>query len=164
MASDHTALYESNLKGLPLIQKGKVRDIYAVGDDQLLIVTSDRLSAFDVILSQPIPGKGAVLTALSNFWFERVRGIIRNHLCELKLADLLSDPAEQAQVEGRAILVERLKPLPVEAIVRGYIVGSGWKEYQAEQSVCGGRAANIDENLPASVSYWAVSNRWLVHR
>ena len=131
------ALYESHLTSLPLIQRGKVRDIYAVDDQHLLIVTTDRISAFDVILSDPIPGKGAVLTALSNFWFARVAGVIRNHLSKLTLAEVLPDAAERATVEGRAIVVDKLRPLPVEAIVRGYIIGSGWKDYQKSGKVCG---------------------------
>ncbi|MCC6708290.1 MAG: phosphoribosylaminoimidazolesuccinocarboxamide synthase [Gammaproteobacteria bacterium] len=131
------ALYESHLTSLPLIQRGKVRDIYAVDDAHLLIVTTDRISAFDVILSDPIPGKGAVLTALSNFWFARVESVIRNHLSKLTLAEVLPDAAERATVEGRAIVVDKLRPLPVEAIVRGYIIGSGWKDYQKSGRVCG---------------------------
>jgi phosphoribosylaminoimidazole-succinocarboxamide synthase len=108
-----------------------------VGEDQLLIVTTDRLSAFDVILPEPIPGKGAVLTAVSNFWFARMRNIIPNHLVNRPLAQILPDPAERAQVEGRAIVVRRLKALPVEAVVRGYLIGSGWKDYQQTGAVCG---------------------------
>ena len=130
-------LYESTLKSLPLLARGKVRDVYAVGDDHLLIVTTDRLSAFDVILPDPIPGKGAVLTAVSNFWFERTRDIVPNHLSTLSLADVLPDADERAQVEGRAIVVKKLKALPVEAIVRGYLIGSGWKDYQQTGQVCG---------------------------
>ena len=131
------ALYESHLTSLPLIQRGKVRDIYAVDAQHLLIVTTDRISAFDVILSEPVPGKGAVLTDLSNFWFARMAGVIRNHLSQLTLADVLPDAAERATVEGRAIVVDKLRPLPVEAIVRGYIIGSGWKDYQKTGRVCG---------------------------
>lgn len=131
------ALFESSLTSLPLIQRGKVRDIYAVGGDHLLIVTTDRLSAFDVILPDPIPGKGAVLTAVSTFWFDRLRDLVPNHLANLQLADVLPDADERAQVEGRAVIVRRLKPLPVEAIARGYLIGSGWKDYQANGSVCG---------------------------
>ena len=130
------ALYESHLGSLPLVQKGKVRDIYAAGE-QLLIVTTDRLSAFDVILPDPVPGKGAVLTAMSNFWFARMRGIIRNHLSSRTLEEVLPDPVERAQVEGRSVVVERLRPLPVEAVVRGYLIGSGWKDYQQHGAVCG---------------------------
>ena len=130
-------LFNSDLKSLPLINRGKVRDIYGVGEDHLLIVTTDRLSAFDVVLPTAIPGKGAVLTAVSNFWFERTRDLIPNHLSELTLEEVLPDAAERAQVEGRAIVVQKLAPLPVEAIVRGYLVGSGWKDYQRNQAVCG---------------------------
>ena len=130
-------LYQSDLQGLPLLARGKVRDIYAVDDDRLLIVTSDRLSAFDVVLPDPIPGKGVVLTAVSNFWFGRTRGLVPNHLLDEPLESVLPDPAEREQVEGRAVLVRRLKALPVEAIVRGYLIGSGWKDYQASGSVCG---------------------------
>jgi phosphoribosylaminoimidazole-succinocarboxamide synthase len=130
-------LFESNLSSLPLVARGKVRDIYAVGDDHLLIVTTDRLSAFDVVLPDPIPGKGAVLTAVSGFWFDRTRALVPNHLADLELAEVLPDAAERAQVEGRAIVVRRLRALPVEAIVRGYLIGSGWKDYQANGSVCG---------------------------
>ncbi len=130
-------LYESSLSSLPLVARGKVRDIYAVGDDHLLIVTSDRLSAFDVVLPDPIPGKGAVLTAVSNFWFDRTRELVPNHLAELSLEEVLPDAAEREQVEGRAIVVRRLEALPVEAIVRGYLIGSGWKDYQASGAVCG---------------------------
>jgi phosphoribosylaminoimidazole-succinocarboxamide synthase len=131
------ALFNSNLKSLPLINRGKVRDIYDIDAQHMLIVTSDRLSAFDVVLPSPIPGKGALLTALSNFWFERTRHIIPNHLTDIPLAQVISDPQERAQVEGRAIVVRKLKALPVEAIVRGYLVGSGWKEYKKSGTVCG---------------------------
>ncbi len=130
-------LYESNLKSLPLLVRGKVRDVYAVGDDHLLIVTTDRLSAFDIILRDPIPGKGVVLTALSNFWFNRTRNIVPNHLSDLSLSDVLPDERERAEVEGRAVVVKKLKALPVEAIVRGYLIGSGWKDYQNSGQVCG---------------------------
>ena len=124
------ALYQSEITSLPLLSRGKVRDIYEVDQDHLLIVTTDRISAFDVILPNPIPGKGAVLTAVSNFWFERTRGIIPNHLSGIQLETVLPDAHERAPVEGRAIVVKKLKPLPVEAIARGYIIGSGWKDYQ----------------------------------
>ncbi len=130
-------LFNSDLKSLPLIGRGKVRDIYGVGEDRLLIVTTDRLSAFDVVLPTAIPGKGAVLTAVSNFWFERTRDLIPNHLTGTSLEEVLPDAAERARVEGRAIVVRKLDPLPVEAIVRGYLVGSGWKDYQRTQAVCG---------------------------
>jgi phosphoribosylaminoimidazole-succinocarboxamide synthase len=131
------ALYQSKLTSLPLIQRGKVRDVYAVGAQHLLIVTTDRISAFDVVLGEPVPGKGAVLTALSNFWFARLQGVIRNHLSKLSLSDVLPDAAERATVEGRAVIVDKLRPLAVEAIVRGYIIGSGWKDYQRTGQVCG---------------------------
>lgn len=131
------ALYKSEIRSLSLLHSGKVRDIYAVDDDHMLIVTTDRLSAFDVILPDPIPGKGAVLTSLSNFWFGRTGHIIRNHLSDRRLEEVLTDAGEQAMVSGRGIIVRRLKPLPVEAIVRGYIIGSGWKDYQKTGAVCG---------------------------
>ena len=130
-------LFNSDLESLTLVNRGKVRDIYAVGDDHLLILTSDRLSAFDVVLPTPIPGKGAVLTAVSNFWFERTGAIIANHLAELTLEEVLPDAAERRQAAGRAIVVRKLRPLPAEAIVRGYLAGSGWKDYQRTGAVCG---------------------------
>jgi phosphoribosylaminoimidazole-succinocarboxamide synthase len=130
-------LFESDLKSVPLVHRGKVRDIYGIGDRHLLIVASDRLSAFDVVLPTPIPGKGRVLTAVSNFWFHKTRDIVANHVVDGPLADVLSDPAEQAQVEGRAMLVRKVKPLAIEAIVRGYLIGSGWKDYQRSGGVCG---------------------------
>jgi phosphoribosylaminoimidazole-succinocarboxamide synthase len=133
----NNALYESKLSGLERINQGKVRDIYAVDDNHLLIVTTDRLSAFDVILPDPIPGKGAVLTKMSNFWFDRTRNIVPNHLTGMDLADVITDPDERAAVGERAIIVKRLKPLPVEAVVRGYLIGSGWKDYQRTGAVCG---------------------------
>ncbi len=132
-----TALYQSDLSGLELINRGKVRDIYAVDDEHMLIVTSDRLSAFDVILPQPIPGKGEVLTRVSSFWFRRMEDIIPNHLTDIPLAEVVKDAEERAMLGDRAIVVRRLKPLPVEAIVRGYIIGSGWKDYQKTGQVCG---------------------------
>ena len=130
-------LYESTVKSLPLLARGKVRDVYAVGDDHLLMVTTDRLSAFDVILPDPIPGKGAVLTAVSNFWFKQTQDIIPNHLADLTLADVLPDESERAEVEGRAVVTKKLKALPVEAIVRGYLIGSGWVDYKQTGHVCG---------------------------
>jgi phosphoribosylaminoimidazole-succinocarboxamide synthase len=130
-------LFESTLTSLPLVARGKVRDIYGVGDDHLLIVTTDRLSAFDVVLPDPVPGKGAVLTAVANFWFQRTSDIVPNHLAALSLEEVLPDPQERAQVEGRAIVVRKLKALPVEAVVRGYLIGSGWKDYQRSGQVCG---------------------------
>jgi phosphoribosylaminoimidazole-succinocarboxamide synthase len=130
-------LYQSAISSLRLIHRGKVRDIYAVGAAHLLIVVSDRLSAFDVVLPTPIPGKGRVLTAVSNFWFQRMQHIVPNHIASLALKEVLPDAAERAQVEGRAIIVRKLKPLPIEAIVRGYLIGSGWKDYQQTGTVCG---------------------------
>jgi phosphoribosylaminoimidazole-succinocarboxamide synthase len=130
-------LFESTIKSLPLLARGKVRDIYGVGDEHLLIVTTDRLSAFDVVLPDPIPGKGAVLTAVSNFWFARTADLVPNHLADISLEEVLPDPAERAEVEGRAVVVRKLRALPVEAIVRGYLIGSGWKDYQASGAVCG---------------------------
>ena len=131
------ALFQSEIKSLSLLHRGKVRDVYAVGTDHMLIVTTDRLSAFDVVLPTPIPGKGAVLTELSNFWFARTKHLVPNHLADLPLSRVLIDPAERASVEGRAVVVRKMKALPVEAIVRGYIVGSGWKEYRQRSTVCG---------------------------
>ena len=129
-------MFESSIKSLPLIARGKVRDIYAVGDDRLLIVTTDRLSAFDVVMPTPIPGKGEVLTKLANFWFEKLQHIVPNHLTGT-LPESVVQSGERAQVTGRAIVVRRFKALPVEAVVRGYIEGGGWKEYQEKQSICG---------------------------
>jgi phosphoribosylaminoimidazole-succinocarboxamide synthase len=131
------ALHESNLKSLPFRHRGKVRDIYDIDAQHMLIVTSDRLSAFDVVLPDPIPAKGAVLTSMSNFWFARTRNVIPNQLTDIPLSQVIKDPAELALLEGRAVVVRKLKALPVEAIVRGYIVGSGWKEYQKSGTVCG---------------------------
>lgn len=137
MSTIPDALYKSEIRSLSLLHSGKVRDIYAVDDDHMLIVTTDRLSAFDVILPDPIPGKGTVLTSLSNFWFGRTGHIIGNHLCGRRVEEVLNDAGERAMVEGRSIVVRRLQPLPVEAIVRGYIIGSGWKDYQKTGAVCG---------------------------
>ena len=131
------ALYESNLTSLPLLNRGKVRDLYEVDADHLLIVQTDRLSAFDVILPTPVPGKGEVLTAMSNFWFARLGHVIPNHLSGIAPEDVVKTDAERAQVKGRAFVVKKLKPLPIEAIVRGYLVGSGWKDYKKTGAVCG---------------------------
>jgi phosphoribosylaminoimidazole-succinocarboxamide synthase len=130
-------LFQAELQSLPMIHRGKVRDIFAVDDEHMLIVTTDRLSAFDVVLPTPIPGKGRVLTQVSNFWFERLAHIVPNHLSTLRLEDVLPNPAERAPLEGRSIIVRRLQALPIEAIVRGYLIGSGWKDYQREGRVCG---------------------------
>ena len=129
-------LYEASIKSLPLLGRGKVRDNYAVGDDKMLIVTSDRLSAFDVILPDPIPGKGEVLTSVANFWFNKLGHIIPNQLTGIDPETVVAAD-EREQVRGRAIVVKRLKPLPIEAVVRGYIIGSGWKDYQKTGKVCG---------------------------
>jgi len=129
-------LYQSELKSLKLLHRGKVRDIYEVDAKRLLIVTTDRLSAFDVVMNEPIPGKGEVLTAISRFWFAKLRPIVPNHLLEDAPESVVA-PEETAQVRNRALVVARLTPLPIEAIVRGYLVGSAWKEYQATGSVCG---------------------------
>ncbi len=130
-------LFESKVESLPLVSRGKVRDIYAVENDKLLIVASDRLSAFDVVLPTPIPGKGWVLTALSNFWFSRTQHIVPNHLISAAQSIALPETAAQVLRDGRAMVVRKLKPLPIEAIVRGYLIGSGWKDYQATGAVCG---------------------------
>jgi phosphoribosylaminoimidazole-succinocarboxamide synthase len=136
-AMSENALFSADIKSLPLLHSGKVRDLYAVDERHLLVVASDRLSAFDVILPDPIPGKGEVLTAISHFWFARTTGIVPNHIADMPLEQALPDPAERDRVATRAMVVKRLKPLPVEAIVRGYLIGSGWKEYQASGAVCG---------------------------
>jgi phosphoribosylaminoimidazole-succinocarboxamide synthase len=131
------ALYQSVLPSLKLRARGKVRDIYDIDDKYMLIVATDRLSAFDVILPDPIPGKGLVLTRISNFWFGKLHNIMPNHLVNISLSEVLPDVKERSQVEGRAIVVKILNPLPVEAIVRGYLIGSGWKDYQKTGEVCG---------------------------
>jgi len=131
-----TPLFESTIRSLPLIARGKVRDIYAIDDEKLLIVTSDRLSAFDVILPDPIPRKGQVLTAMANFWFERLGHVVPNQLTGIAAEDVVAAD-ERDQVAGRALVVKRLAPLPIEAVVRGYVIGSGWKDYQATGAICG---------------------------
>lgn len=136
MTESH-ALYRSALPNLQLLHSGKVRDIYAVDSDHLLIVTTDRLSAFDVILPQPIPGKGEVLTRVSKFWFERTAPSIRNHLADMALSDVLPDKEQRTSLGDRALVVKRLEPVKIEAIVRGYLIGSGWKDYQRSSEVCG---------------------------
>ena len=130
-------LYETNLQSLPLLHRGKVRDLYAVDDDHLLIVTTDRISAFDVIMPNAIPGKGALLTSVSLFWFDYLKDILPNQLSEMTLEQAVPDAAERAKIQGRAMVVKRLKALPIEAIVRGYLVGTGWKDYQNTGAVCG---------------------------
>src|SRR3954452_17200132 len=130
------ALHTSNITSLPLLARGKVRDNYAVGSDRILMVASDRLSAFDVIMGEPIPGKGEILTQMALFWFARLGHVCPNHLTGEAPASVVT-PAEVPQVQGRSLLVKRLQPIMVEAVVRGYLAGSGWKEYQDSQSVCG---------------------------
>jgi phosphoribosylaminoimidazole-succinocarboxamide synthase len=137
-------VHETQLASLQRIHRGKVRDVYAIDEHSLLIVATDRLSAFDVILPDPIPSKGCILNSISNFWFARTGHIIRNHLLDRPLAEVLPDAAERAQVEGRSVVARRLKALPIEAVVRGYLIGSGWKDYQATGQVCG-------INLPAGL-------------
>jgi phosphoribosylaminoimidazole-succinocarboxamide synthase len=129
MTAATEALFESNLQGLQLIARGKVRDIYRVDAKRLLILATDRISAFDVVLPDPIPGKGVVLTAISNFWFQKLENVIANHLTGVDPASLLDSPQDRAVVKDRAVVVHDLKPLPIEAVVRGYLIGSGWKDY-----------------------------------
>jgi phosphoribosylaminoimidazole-succinocarboxamide synthase len=131
-----SALFESSIKSLPRLGRGKVRDIYAVGADKMLIVASDRLSAFDVVLPDPIPDKGRVLNQMANFWFGKLGHVVPNHLTGIDPATVVSRE-EIPQVAGRAVVVKKLKPLPIEAVVRGYIIGSGWKDYQQSGSICG---------------------------
>ena len=130
-------LYAASLKSLPKIASGKVRDIYAVGADKMLLVTSDRLSAFDVVLGDPIPEKGRVLTEMANFWFAKLGHLVPNHLTGIDPESVVSGEDEKAQVRGRSVVVRKLKPLPVEAVVRGYLIGSGWKDYRETGAVCG---------------------------
>jgi len=131
------ALFESDIPSLQLLGRGKVRDIYAVDDDHLLLVTTDRLSAYDVVLPNPVPGKGEILTRISNFWFAMMADIVPNHLTDIRLEAVIADSNLRRQLEGRAIVVRRLRPLPVEAVARGYLIGSGWRDYQATGRVCG---------------------------
>jgi len=147
-------LHTSTLRRLAKIHTGKVRDIYAVDAGTMLIVTTDRLSAFDVVLPDPIPEKGRVLTEISRFWFERTRHIVPNHLSGHRLEDLPLDPGERAQLSGRAMVVRRLQALPIEAVVRGYLIGSGWKDYQRTGAVCGialPRGLELAQQLPAPI-------------
>jgi phosphoribosylaminoimidazole-succinocarboxamide synthase len=147
------ALHQSELRSLPLLSRGKVRDNYAVGEDRLLIVTSDRLSAFDVVMAEPIPDKGRVLNRMALFWFDRFADVVPNHLTGIAPESVVS-PAEAAQVAGRSMVVKRLKPIPVEAVVRGYLIGSGWKDYQASGAVCGIALAaglRMAERLPEPI-------------
>jgi len=135
--SAERSLYESNLSSLELVARGKVRDIYKVGSNRLLIIATDRISAFDVVLPNPIPGKGMVLTAISNFWFDRLQHLLPNHLTGVDPESVVEADAEKELVRARSVVVERLKPLPVEAVVRGYLIGSGWKDYCRTGSVSG---------------------------
>ena len=147
-------VFETALKGLDLIHRGKVRDVYALDDAHLLIVTTDRLSAFDVVMPNPIPEKGRVLTQISNFWFERTSHIVRNHLTGRSVEEFVTDPQDRALLAGRAIVVQRLHALPVEAVVRGYVIGGGWKDYQATGAICGIQlpaGLRMADRLPAPI-------------
>jgi phosphoribosylaminoimidazole-succinocarboxamide synthase len=147
-------VYRTALTGMKLLYAGKVRDNYAVDEHTMLIVTTDRLSVFDVVLPDPMPDKGRVLTQISNFWFDRTRHIVPNHLTGRALTQLPLPPAELATLEGRAIIVKRLKPLPIEAVVRGYLIGSGWKDYQKSGQVCGialPQGLQLAQRLPAPI-------------
>ena len=137
MQDNTETLYRSNIKSLALISSGKVRDIYKIDEQHMLIVTSDRLSAFDVILPDPIPGKGRILTEVSNFWFDYCNNIISNHLTNISLKEILTNDENLELLEGRSIIVRKLRALPVEAVIRGYLIGSGWNDYRSTGSVCG---------------------------
>ncbi len=148
-----TALLQSTLRSLPLLSRGKVRENYAVGDDRLLMVATDRISAFDVIMAEPIPGKGEILTRMARFWFGLLHDVAPNHLLDIDPETVVA-PDERNQVRGRAMVVKRLKPLPVEAVVRGYLAGSGWKDYQATGAVCGvalPKGLKLASKLPAPI-------------
>jgi phosphoribosylaminoimidazole-succinocarboxamide synthase len=134
------AIFETHIDNLELLARGKVRDIYAIDDAHLLIVATDRLSAFDVVFDQPIPGKGELLTEVSNFWFARTAGLVTNHLTDLDLRDFVDDQ-DYRRLQKRSVIVRRMRPLPVEAIVRGYVIGSGWKDYRETGAICGIRLA-----------------------
>jgi len=155
------ALFESTITSLPLLGRGKVRDIYAVDADKLLIVTSDRISAFDVVMSDPVPGKGKVLTRLASFWFDMLADIIPNQLTGIDPEAVVTE-SERRQVRGRALVVKRLRPLPIEAVVRGYLIGSGWKDYQRSGSVCGIRlpaGLRLASRLPQPASMCVAKRR-----
>jgi len=148
------AMFHAEINSLKLLHSGKVRDMYEVDDQHLLIVTTDRLSAFDVVLPTPVPGKGEVLTVVSDFWFHKLSHIVPNHLSDMSLEEAIPDTAELERVRSRAIVVKRLKPLPIEAIVRGYLIGSGWKEYGKQGSVCGitlPQGLNLADHLPEAI-------------
>ncbi len=136
MTANHSTLFESSLKSLKFLHRGKVRDLYAVGEDKLMVIQTDRLSAFDVILPDPIPGKGRVLTEMSFFWFQKLAHIVPNHLTDVNPETVVA-AAEREQVKGRSMVVKKLQPLKIEAVVRGYIIGSGWSDYQRTGAVCG---------------------------
>ncbi len=147
-------LYESSLKSLKRVARGKVRDIYAVGEDKLLIVTTDRLSAFDVVLTDPIPDKGRVLTEMSNFWFARLAHVVPNHLTGIDPESVVEGDEDKGQVRGRSVVVKKLKPLPIEAVVRGYLTGSGWKDYHKTGKICGielPKGLQMAEKLPEPI-------------
>src|SRR5258705_2141110 len=147
-----TTLLQSDLPGLELIHRGKVRDVYALPGNRLLIVASDRLSAFDVVLPDPISGKGEILTQISNFWFAKTAHLMANHLLDVPLGEVLPIGTDMSLYARRTVVARRLKPVPVEAIARGYLVGSGWKDYQATGSLCGIRlpaGLRQAERLPA---------------
>jgi len=147
-------MFEANLRSLKRVHQGKVRDIFEVDADHLLIVTTDRLSAFDVVLPDPIPGKGAVLTRISRFWFERTRHIVPNHLAELSLEAVVPDPEERQAIADRSMIVRKLRALPIEAVVRGYLIGSGWRDYQQTGMVCGielPRGLQLADRLPEPI-------------
>ncbi|MEO5622759.1 MAG: phosphoribosylaminoimidazolesuccinocarboxamide synthase [Dokdonella sp.] len=149
-----TVLSQSSLPGLDLVHRGKVRDVYALGDDELLIVASDRLSAFDVVLPDPIPGKGEMLTQISNFWFARTAHLVPNHLTGKRVADVLPPGTDAALYVQRSVIAKRLRPVPVEAIARGYLIGSGWKDYQATGALCGialPAGLRLAEKLPQAI-------------
>ena len=148
------ALHTTHIKSLPLLHKGKVRDIYDIDDSHMLIVTTDRISAFDVVMPSAIPGKGMILNQVTRFWMEKLAHIIPNHLSSMPLEDALPDAEERAEVENHAMIVKKLKALPVEAIVRGYLIGSGWKDYQQTGSVCGielPAGLRIADRLPEAI-------------
>ena len=147
-------MFDTHIKSLERLHRGKVRDVYAIDADSLLIITTDRLSAFDVVLPDPIPGKGQVLNRISNFWFARTKHLVPNHLIDRPLAEVLPDPVERAEAEGRCVIARRLKALPIEAVVRGYLIGSGWKDYQATGKICGitlPQGLRQAERLPAPI-------------
>lgn len=159
-------LYETSLPSLKLRARGKVRDIYDIDEKTMLIVTTDRLSAFDVVLPDAIPGKGLVLTRVSNFWFHKMQAVIPNHLLSTPLEQAVPDAAERAQIEGRTIIVKKCRPLPVEAIVRGYLIGSGWKDYQKTGAVCGielPKGLQQAEQLPAAIFTPSTKAETLAH-